>query len=141
MLQTLGLGAILSQRNLKDKKVHPVLFFSRKLSVNERNYDVSNPELLVVLLCFRSGNICWLLLITKFSLALTPKTDSSLQTLYTPTSSSGDISPSWLAIQGLTGCSSSCNNVFGGLRCHRILKSLSLLVQSAAEESPPTVIP
>ncbi|XP_041810033.1 uncharacterized protein lrfn4b [Chelmon rostratus] len=43
-----GVGAVLSQRSLKDNKVHPCAFFSRKLSKAERNYDVGNRELLAV---------------------------------------------------------------------------------------------
>ncbi len=43
-----GVGAILSQRVIKDNKVHPCAFFSHKLSPAERNYDIGNRELLAV---------------------------------------------------------------------------------------------
>jgi transposase InsO family protein len=43
-----GVGAVLSQRSVKDQKVHPCAFFSRKLSPAERNYDIGNRELLAV---------------------------------------------------------------------------------------------
>lgn len=43
-----GVGAVLSQRSLKDGKLHPCAFFSRCLAPAERNYDVGNRELLAV---------------------------------------------------------------------------------------------
>nr|XP_008304864.1 PREDICTED: uncharacterized protein LOC103376232 [Stegastes partitus] len=43
-----GLGAVLSQRSEKDKKLHPCAFLSQKLSPAEPNYDVGNRELLMV---------------------------------------------------------------------------------------------
>lgn len=43
-----GVGAVLSQRNPKDNKLHPCAFYSRRLSPAERNYDVGNRELLAV---------------------------------------------------------------------------------------------
>ena len=43
-----GIGAILSQKSAKDNKLHPCAFFSRKLTPAEKNYDISNKELLVV---------------------------------------------------------------------------------------------
>lgn len=43
-----GVGAILSQRAVKDNKMHPCAFLSRRLSPAERNYDVGNRELLAV---------------------------------------------------------------------------------------------
>lgn len=43
-----GVGAILSQRAEEKQKVHSVVFFSKKLSSAERNYDVGNCELLAV---------------------------------------------------------------------------------------------
>ena len=43
-----GVGAVLSQRSVKDQKVQPCAFFSRKLSPAERNYDIGNRELLAV---------------------------------------------------------------------------------------------
>ncbi|XP_035265328.1 uncharacterized protein LOC118223192 [Anguilla anguilla] len=42
-----GVGAVLSQRSVKDQKLHPCAF-SRRLSPAERNYDVGNRELLSV---------------------------------------------------------------------------------------------
>lgn len=44
----LGVGAILSQCSPDDQKLHTCAFFSRKLSVAERNYDVENRELLAI---------------------------------------------------------------------------------------------
>ena len=43
-----GIGAVLSQRSLEDKKLHPCAFFSKKLDPAERNYDIGNRELLAV---------------------------------------------------------------------------------------------
>ena len=43
-----GAGAVLSQRNKEDKKLHPCLFLSKRFSPAERNYDVGNWELLAV---------------------------------------------------------------------------------------------
>lgn len=43
-----GVGAILSQRFGESPKLHPVAFFSRKLSPAERNYDVGNREHLAI---------------------------------------------------------------------------------------------
>ena len=43
-----GVGAVLSQRSLRDGKVHPCAFFSHRLSPAERNYDIGNRELLAV---------------------------------------------------------------------------------------------
>uniref|UniRef100_A0A8C5M348 Gypsy retrotransposon integrase-like protein 1 n=1 Tax=Leptobrachium leishanense TaxID=445787 RepID=A0A8C5M348_9ANUR len=41
-------GAILSQRNDSDDKLHPVAFHSKRLSVAEINYDVGDKELLAI---------------------------------------------------------------------------------------------
>ncbi len=43
-----GVGAVLSQRSASDQKIHPCAFFSRRLSLAERNYDIGNRELLAV---------------------------------------------------------------------------------------------
>lgn len=43
-----GAEAVLSQRSASDRKVHPFAFFSQHLSTAERNYNVSNRELLAV---------------------------------------------------------------------------------------------
>ncbi|KAK3575086.1 hypothetical protein QTP86_019735 [Hemibagrus guttatus] len=43
-----GLGAVLSQRHGEPGKLHPCAFYSRKLTVAERNYDVGNRELLAI---------------------------------------------------------------------------------------------
>lgn len=43
-----GVGAVLSQRSEEDNKLHPVAFFSRRLSPAEKNYDVGNRELLAI---------------------------------------------------------------------------------------------
>ena len=40
----------MSQRTPQDHKLHPCAFFPRRLSPAERNYDVGNRELLVVVL-------------------------------------------------------------------------------------------
>lgn len=40
-----GVGAILSERTEAKLKLHPVAFFSHKLSQAERNYDEGNREL------------------------------------------------------------------------------------------------
>ena len=43
-----GVGAILSQHLAGDDKVHPCAFYSHRLSLAERNYDIGNKELLAV---------------------------------------------------------------------------------------------
>lgn len=43
-----GVGAVFSQRFGERPQLHPVAFFSRKLSPTERNYDLGNRELLAV---------------------------------------------------------------------------------------------
>lgn len=43
-----GVEAILSQRFVDKPKLHPVAFFSKKLSPAEQSYDVGNRELLAV---------------------------------------------------------------------------------------------
>ncbi|KAK3517148.1 hypothetical protein QTP86_003930, partial [Hemibagrus guttatus] len=43
-----GIGAVLSQRRGEPGKLHPCAFHSRKLTAAERNYDVSNRELLAI---------------------------------------------------------------------------------------------
>ncbi len=43
-----GVGAILSQRSSSDEKIHPCAFFSHRLTLTERNYDIGNRELLAV---------------------------------------------------------------------------------------------
>ncbi len=43
-----GVGGVLSQHSLRDGKLHPCAFFSRRLSPAERNYDIGNKELLAV---------------------------------------------------------------------------------------------
>ncbi len=45
---TTGVGAVLSQQQGTPAKLHPCDFFSRKLSPAERNYDISNRELLAI---------------------------------------------------------------------------------------------
>lgn len=44
----LGAGAVLSQRQPKSSRTHPVAFISRKFSPVEMNYDVGNQELLAI---------------------------------------------------------------------------------------------
>ncbi len=43
-----GVGAILSQRHGSQAKMYPCVFFSRKLTATEQNYDVGNRELLAM---------------------------------------------------------------------------------------------
>ena len=43
-----AIGAVLSQRTPSDKKVHPVAFYSRKLTAAERNYEIYDKELLAI---------------------------------------------------------------------------------------------
>ncbi|XP_018410495.1 PREDICTED: myeloperoxidase-like [Nanorana parkeri] len=43
-----AVGAVLSQRQGLKSLLHPVAYFSRKLSVAERNYDVGDQELLAI---------------------------------------------------------------------------------------------
>ncbi|KAK3565138.1 hypothetical protein QTP86_000246 [Hemibagrus guttatus] len=43
-----GLGAVLSQRHGQPGKLHPCVFYSRKLTTAEANYDVGNRELLAI---------------------------------------------------------------------------------------------
>ncbi|KAI3375465.1 hypothetical protein L3Q82_003782 [Scortum barcoo] len=43
-----GVGAVLSQQSSENQKLHPCAFFSRRLSLAERNYDIGNRELLAV---------------------------------------------------------------------------------------------
>lgn len=44
----MGLGVLLSQRHGNPEKLHPCAFFSRILVPAERNYDISNRELLTI---------------------------------------------------------------------------------------------
>ncbi|XP_031758562.1 uncharacterized protein LOC108647661 [Xenopus tropicalis] len=43
-----AVGAVLSQRSVPQGLLHPVAFFSRKLSKTEQNYDVADRELLAI---------------------------------------------------------------------------------------------
>jgi len=52
------LGAVLSQRSAKDQRVRPCAFFSRKLSLAERNYDIGNWKLLAVKLALKEWRHC-----------------------------------------------------------------------------------
>ncbi len=45
---TTGVGSILSQQQGTPVQFHPCAFFSRKLSPEERNYDIGNRELLAI---------------------------------------------------------------------------------------------
>ncbi|KAK3525664.1 hypothetical protein QTP70_003229, partial [Hemibagrus guttatus] len=45
---TTGVGVVLSQQQGNPSRLHPCAFFSRKLNPAERNYDISNRELLAV---------------------------------------------------------------------------------------------
>ncbi|KAK3514314.1 hypothetical protein QTP70_013800 [Hemibagrus guttatus] len=43
-----GLGAVLSQRHGEPGKLHPCVYYSRKLTATEANYNVGNRELLAI---------------------------------------------------------------------------------------------
>uniref|UniRef100_A0A8C5P6V7 Gypsy retrotransposon integrase-like protein 1 n=1 Tax=Leptobrachium leishanense TaxID=445787 RepID=A0A8C5P6V7_9ANUR len=45
---SIGIGAVLSQRRPPERTLHPVAFYSRKLTPAEVNYDVSDRELLAI---------------------------------------------------------------------------------------------
>uniref|UniRef100_A0A8C6PPJ8 ribonuclease H n=1 Tax=Nothobranchius furzeri TaxID=105023 RepID=A0A8C6PPJ8_NOTFU len=47
-----GVGAVLSQR-ASDNKIHPCAYFSCKLTLAERNFDIGNRELLAVTLALK----------------------------------------------------------------------------------------
>ncbi|XP_049335604.1 uncharacterized protein LOC125802248 [Astyanax mexicanus] len=47
-----GVGAVLSQRLGDPQKLHPVAFFSHKLTPTERNYGIGDRELLAIKLAF-----------------------------------------------------------------------------------------
>lgn len=51
MLQMLA--SVLSQQDPVDQKLHPSAFFSCRLTPAERNYDIGNRELLVVVLALQ----------------------------------------------------------------------------------------
>jgi len=42
-------GAVLSQKDMQTNLWHPVVFFSKLLDVYERNYEIYDKELLVVI--------------------------------------------------------------------------------------------
>ncbi|KAK3539827.1 hypothetical protein QTP70_013334 [Hemibagrus guttatus] len=48
-----GVGAVLSQQQGNPGRLHPCSFFSRKLNLAERNYDIGNWELLAVKLVLK----------------------------------------------------------------------------------------
>ncbi|KAI2665792.1 Transposon Tf2-9 polyprotein [Labeo rohita] len=45
---TTGVGAVLSQNHGTPPRLHPCAYFSKKLSMAERNYDIGNRELLAI---------------------------------------------------------------------------------------------
>ncbi|KAK3508000.1 hypothetical protein QTP70_010157 [Hemibagrus guttatus] len=45
---TTGVGAVLSQQQGNPSRLHPCAFFSHKLNLAERNYDIGNRELLAI---------------------------------------------------------------------------------------------
>ena len=49
-----ALGWVLSQ--IKDKRLHPVAFHSRKLNPVERKYEIHHKELLAILEAFKEWN-------------------------------------------------------------------------------------
>lgn len=48
-----GVGAVLSLRSLKDQRLHPCAFFSRRLSPAGVTYDIGNRKLLAVVLALQ----------------------------------------------------------------------------------------
>ena len=42
-------GAVLSQQSPEDKKWHPITFYSKSLSVVERNYEIHDKEMLAII--------------------------------------------------------------------------------------------
>jgi len=52
-------GAVLSQQLSKVEKWHPVAFYSKFLSPVERNYEIHNKEMLVIIYVLKSGDISW----------------------------------------------------------------------------------
>ena len=44
-----AIGAVLLQKNMQTNLWHPVAFFSKSLDVHERNYEIYDKELLVVI--------------------------------------------------------------------------------------------
>ena len=49
----LAKGAVLSQYEDSDKKLHPVAFYSKKFSPAELNYDIHDKEIVVIVDCFK----------------------------------------------------------------------------------------
>lgn len=49
----MGIGAVLSQQEAMDGKLHPCAFYSRRLTPAERNYDVGNCELLALVMALQ----------------------------------------------------------------------------------------
>ncbi|KAK3548509.1 hypothetical protein QTP70_013358 [Hemibagrus guttatus] len=47
-VSTTGVGVVLSQQQGNPSRLHPCAFFSRKLNLAERNYNIGNRELLAV---------------------------------------------------------------------------------------------
>lgn len=45
---TTGVGAVLSQQQGKPSRLHPCVFSSKKLTLEEQNYDIGNCELLAI---------------------------------------------------------------------------------------------
>jgi hypothetical protein len=48
-----ALGGVLSQKFEDDGKIHPVAFFSKKLSPAELNYEIYDKEMLAIVRCFQ----------------------------------------------------------------------------------------
>ncbi|KAK3572995.1 hypothetical protein QTP86_012034 [Hemibagrus guttatus] len=48
-----GVGAVLSQQQGNLSRLHPCVFFSSKLNLAERNYNIGNRELLAVKLALK----------------------------------------------------------------------------------------
>jgi len=42
-------GAVLSQQSTKDRKWHPIAFYSKSLFSIERNYEIHNKEMLAII--------------------------------------------------------------------------------------------
>lgn len=58
-VSTIGVAAVLSQKQGTPSRLHPYAFFSRKLSLAEKNYDIGNRELLAIKLALKEW-IHWL---------------------------------------------------------------------------------
>lgn len=72
-------GAVLSQLDALDQKLHPCAFFSWRLSLAEANYDIGNRELLAVVLVLQES-----LLSERITKTWSTKRLNSRQVRWTP---------------------------------------------------------